>query len=591
MKTYDYSNCSGCCDGSLCSECASLETSSIRDDLQEIIATERICMPRRSFESVTRYLPVGGDDNSILSRSNPIPRTVPRSEEDLTGEQPSHGGAIRTEEDHSPVGTTVKVRAKCRAMTKLGRHCTDAALPDSVYCCNHLRAAKAATSISRVDSRIVRCCGKTNNGKQCKDTAKAGSLYCGKHSETAIAHTTGGKMIYQCRCLTERGTQCLNTAKTGSLYCGMHSLPPTVPDASREVISRCRGLTHRGARCLDTAKAGSGYCRNHSYKPKAPPGGNILGRCRGRNQHGERCKDTARDGALYCRNHSAPVTTQSAKTDNTKAPSGSIVPGRCRGRNQHGERCKDAASDGGLYCRNHTAPVTTQSAKTDNTKAPPGGIIPGRCRGRNQHGERCKDTASDGGLCCRNHTAPVTTQSAKADNVQILVNAKEPERQCDARVEPFVDCSHPDPQQEDRCSDTINKPMMASSKVSKKSIEKNGGTMDRLHPDLQDNLCSDKVYKQVTTNSQAPKKSGGKNDGAMDAHGHKGKASKGFAADSPDLPESTDPLEKLVRLHIPRKLELQNLLKAWIVARREGSRIPISGNLIFRGPRGKFPLL
>ncbi len=200
----------------------------------------------------------------------------------------------------------MKVVAIWGGGTKLGHLCSDVALPDSVFCFNHLAAAPAV-SINTVNSRIVRCCGKTNKGKQCKDTAKVRSQYCGRHSDTAIVH--GGKMIYQCRCLTERGTQCPDTAKKGSLYCGKHLLPPTVPDASREVIFRCRGLIHRGARCLDTAKSGSEYCRNHSNKPKAPPSGHIIGRCSGRNKHGERCKNTARGGTLYCRNHTAPVTT------------------------------------------------------------------------------------------------------------------------------------------------------------------------------------------------------------------------------------------------------------------------------------------
>jgi hypothetical protein len=317
MKTYD---CSSCCEGSLCSDCTSLETSPICDGSQDITANERSCVLRPPCESATIYHDHCGCDRFVLPCSNQVPCTVPHSEHDLSGGQPSRrDGLTRTEGDHPPVGTTVKVGAKCRAMTKLGRRCIDAALPASVYCCNHLRAARAV-SINTVNSRIVRCCGKTNKGEQCKDTAKAGYMYCGKHSETIIAHTNGGKMIYQCRCLTERGTQCPNTAKTGSLYCGMHSLPPTVPDASKEAIFRCRGLTRCGARCLNTAKAGSEYCRKHSYKPKAPPGGNILGRCSGRNKHGERCKDTARHGTLYCRNHTAPVTTQSAKTDNVQIP-------------------------------------------------------------------------------------------------------------------------------------------------------------------------------------------------------------------------------------------------------------------------------
>jgi hypothetical protein len=74
---------------------------------------------------------------------------------------------------------------------------------------------------------------------------------------------------------------------------------------------------------------------------------------------------------------------------------------------------------------------------------------------------------------------------------------------------------------------------------------------------------------------------------AMDEHGHNGKASKVFAADSP---EHSDPLEKLALLHIPRRLELQSLLKSWDLARRDGSRSHVSGNLIFVGPQGKFPL-
>lgn len=236
MKTYDFKSCSRCLEGSLCFDCASLETSSIRDDSQEVSVNERTGVPPHSLESVTKSLPVGGDDNSATSRSNSIPRTIPHSEQDLIGGLPSHGDVTQTAGDRPPVGTTVKFRAKCCAMTKVGRHCTDAALPDSTYCCNHLLAARAM-SVNTVNSIMVPCCRKTNNGKQCKDTAKAGSLCCGKHSETVIAPTTSGKMIFQCRCLTERGTQCANTAKTGSLYCGKHSLPPTVPRASRESLS------------------------------------------------------------------------------------------------------------------------------------------------------------------------------------------------------------------------------------------------------------------------------------------------------------------------------------------------------------------
>jgi hypothetical protein len=125
----------------------------------------------------------------------------------------------------------------------------------------------------------------------------------------------------------------------------------------------------------------------------------------------------------------------------------------------------------------------------------------------------------------------------------------------------------------------------------KKRLDKNGGPMDRSHSDPQEDRSSELGLKHTTTSGQTSKKNVDKNGGAMDAHGHNGKASKVFVADSPDLPEHSDPLEKLTRLHIPRKLALQNLLKGWIVAHREGSRIPISDNLIFRGPRGKIPLL
>jgi hypothetical protein len=107
--------------------------------------------------------------------------------------------------------------------------------------------------------------------------------------------------------------------------------------------------------------------------------------------------------------------------------------------------------------------------------------------------------------------------------------------------------------------------------------------MNRSHPDLQEDRFSETVNREMTKSGQASKKSIDKN--SVDAHGRKGKA------DSPDVPEHhSDPLGALARLRIPRKLELQKLLKAWIEARREGSRIPISGNLIFRGPRGKLPL-
>jgi hypothetical protein len=146
-----------------------------------------------------------------------------------------------------------------------------AALPDSVYCCI---IEQRAARINRVNLRIVRC-GKASRRKQCKDTAKAGSLYCGKHSETIIAHNTGGKMIYQCRCLTERGTQCPNTAKMDSLWKAF--VAATSSDASRR-LSRCRGLVivAYGAWIL---QGRAEYCT--LQLSKAPPGGNILGRCRG----------------------------------------------------------------------------------------------------------------------------------------------------------------------------------------------------------------------------------------------------------------------------------------------------------------------
>ncbi len=72
--------------------------------------------------------------------------------------------------------------------------------------------------------------------------------------------------------------------------------------------------------CLDTAKAGSAYCRKHDKKPKAPPTSSILAQCSGRKRNGERCKDTSWGGTLYCRNLTAPVNTQSAKTDDVQIP-------------------------------------------------------------------------------------------------------------------------------------------------------------------------------------------------------------------------------------------------------------------------------
>jgi hypothetical protein len=572
MKNYD---CSSCCEGSLCSECASLETSSTRDDSHEITVNEQPFVPRPPCESITRYLPVG-NDNSFLSLSNSIPRDVPHSEQDLICEQPSHGGLSQTEGDHPPDGTTVKVEAKCYAMTKLGRNCTDVALPGSVYCCNHTLATQAV-SIDTVNSRIVHCCGKTYKGKQCKGTVKTGYMYCGNHSHTVM------------------------------------------------VSVRCCGKTYKGKQCKGTAKAGYLYCGNHSETVM------VSVRCCGKTYKGKQCKDTAKAGYLYCGNHS--------ETD--------MVSVRCCGKTNKGKQCKGTAKTGSLYCG-------------------------------------------------RNHTVPVTTQSVETDTVQMRVTTKDPDReQFEARAELFVDNSHTDLQQVNRCSDTVDKQMTASGQTSMKSFTKHGDTMDRSHPDLQEDRSSETGLEQTTGSGQVSKKSVDKNGGAINAHWHNGKASfrsahstyltawhdggvtlqplaqdwerwtmvsaengkialrsfhgkylsarddgkvataphakqcekwtqvqNGdgsvsfrswlgtylsaspdgrvrqsdnhlgwehwyFVADSPDLPEPSDPLEKIARLHIPRKLELQNLLKAWVVAHREGSRSPISSNLIFRGPRGK----
>lgn len=74
-------------------------------------------------------------------------------------------------------------------------------------------------------------------------------------------------------------------------------------------------------------------------------------------------------------------------------------------------------------------------------------------------------------------------------------------------VEPFVDLSVPDLQEWGRSRDTANKQMTASSKASKKSVDKNCLTMDRSHPDLQEGHPSEKGLRQ---NGQTSKKSADK---------------------------------------------------------------------------------
>jgi RNA recognition motif-containing protein len=731
----------------VCSNCVSLETTSIPDGSQDMV-NERPYMPQPPCKAVTRNL-LGGDDNSIVSLSNPIPRNVPHSEQDLS--------VSRTEGDHPQVGTTVKNEAKCYAMTKLGRHCIDAALPGSVYCCNHMLAARAVC-INTVNSRVVRCCGKTNNGKQCKDTAKAGYLYCGnKHSETTVVPTTGGKIIFQCRCLTEVGTQCPNTAKTRSLYCGKHSLPPKIPIANREVIFRCSGVTHRGARCSDTAKAGSAYCRKHAKKPKAPPSSNILAQCNGRKMNGERCKNTTRDGELYCRNHTAPAITQSTKTDNEKIPAKVKVPDRQQ---------RDVGEDCFVDLSHLDLPQEDHYSDTVNKRM--------TVSGHRIHADFQEDRFSDqikkqmttsgqtskksidkhGGTMDRSHSDLQEDRSSETGLEQTTASDQASKKSVDKNVAAMIAHWHavkayPSfetavvitnlPKVPEFKVEKLTKAVMTlmshigtlfvnpetnfegivmpydkekgttkgcclvqfeTAKQAKDAVEVLQGYMfDKKHS-LVVALCPRATYLKAS--GQASKKSVDKNGGAMNKHWHDGKASFRSAhgtylwawrrdsdvtlqslrcfncwehwtkvsaengkialrsfhgtylsaqddgrvvtaphakeweewtqvqngdgsvsfrswlgtylsacpdgsvrqsdnhqgwehwhlvADSPDLPEHFDPSEKLARLHIPKKLELQNLLKAWAVTHREGSCSPISGNIILRGPRGKIPLL
>jgi hypothetical protein len=90
MKIYDHSSCSSTCEISLCSNCAS-----IWDGSQDITVNERPFVPPPPCEDVMRNLSAG-DDNSILSHSNPTPGNVPHSGNDLIGGQPSQGGVSRT---------------------------------------------------------------------------------------------------------------------------------------------------------------------------------------------------------------------------------------------------------------------------------------------------------------------------------------------------------------------------------------------------------------------------------------------------------------------------------------------------------------
>jgi hypothetical protein len=94
-------------------------------------------------------------DNFVLPCSKQVPRTVPHSEQGLSGRLPSPCvGISRSIGDHQPVGTTVKVVVKCSSMISTGHQCIDAALPDFMYCFNHLRAAEAA-SVNMVNAMNV----------------------------------------------------------------------------------------------------------------------------------------------------------------------------------------------------------------------------------------------------------------------------------------------------------------------------------------------------------------------------------------------------------------------------------------------------
>jgi hypothetical protein len=564
MKTKDYSSCSSCCEGSLCSDCASIETSSIRDDLQDITVDEQPCVPHPLYEAVAGYPPVGGDDNSILSRSHAIPRNVRHVEQDLMGGQPSHGGRVtRAEEDHPPVGTTVKVRTKCCAMTKLGRDCIDAALPDSVYCGNHQLAAQPV-SINTVNSRIVPCCGKTKKGEQCKDTAKAGSLYCSKHSENAIVPPNGRKKICQCRCLTESGTQCPNTAKTGYLYCGTHSLPPTVPGGSREAIFRCRGLTHRGVRCLDTAKDGSAYCRKHSNKPKAPPTSSMLAKCSGRKKNDERCKDTTRAGTLYCRKDIAPVSTQGSKTDNVQ------IPVKVKGP----ERQQCNAKTEPFVDRSHPD-LQQEDRCSDTVNKQIGG----------EEVQKEDDVYEQGKLedvfrevLILNLPKVPESKAEKLTKVVVKLITRigtlvvNPETNCEGVLMSF------DQELGTTCGaclveyETAEQAKNAVEVLQGYRFDKNHSLSVILYPRdayLKDFPVGDFQKPAPTPFQEKPN-------------------STSWLEDPNQRDSTVNPLGKL---HIVNISELERLLKGWVVAHREGSRLPISGNLIFRGPRGKIQLM
>jgi hypothetical protein len=166
-----------------------------------------------------------------------------------------------------------------------------------------------------------------------------------------------------------------------------------------------------------------------------------------------------------------------------------------------------------------------------------------------------------------------TEAHVKTATVQIPDNVERPERQqCDVGVQPLVDLFSPH------------------------GLSLYGGSEVSTRPDTLTELSGEdsvlttgyRASTNTTISGQSSKRSVDEIGPAIDEHEHNGKASKAFAADSP---EHSDPVEKLAELHSPWRLELRNLPKDWDLARLEGSHPPTSGHFIFRGPQGKIPLL
>jgi NACalpha-BTF3-like transcription factor len=297
------------------------------------------------------------------------------------------------EEDLPQAGTTVMVGAKCRARTKTGRPCVDVALPDSLYCGNHLRATQAV-SINTVNLRIVRCCA-SSGGMQCKDTAKAGSMLCRNHSQAASIYAVNSTIVRRCCGRTNRGNQCEDPAKAGSMFCRNHSQTQAVSiNTVDSTIVRCYGKTSRGNQCKDTAKVGSMFCRNHSQAQAASINtvNSKIIRCCGKTSRGKQCKDTAKVGSMFCRKHSQTQAV-SIGTVNSR-----VV--RCCGKSSGGKQCKDSAKAGSIYCRNHSQTQAVSISTVNST------IV--RCCGKTSRGEQCKDTAKAGSMFCSNHVETTT---------------------------------------------------------------------------------------------------------------------------------------------------------------------------------------